>query len=196
MEATARSKEYLLVLWDRRASNTDLIFLCKELKHSPCLLSGPQQPLGIFRIVSKSILPQFYNSSLYNVFDGVGDTLPCTDLMNNLAIGVLNIIRCKPNEIRTLSRSLARPPKRSMRCTSSGLMLYSTPTSSSLWLMYDTELAGSASVRATVLRGFVGNAGCTRQSLYNKRNGLHTFGQPLSIFAIVADNNDMSNLNR
>ena len=74
--------------------------------------------------------------------------------------------------MHTVSRSLARPPKRSISCISSGLMSYLTLASSSFWLIYDRELAGSASVRAMVLRGFVGNAGCACQSLSDRKKRL------------------------
>ena len=62
--------------------------------------------------------------------------------------------------------------------------------------MYNRELAVSASARATVLRGFVGNAVRYSQRQHCRMNDAHTFGESFNIFAIIADDNDVSDLDK
>lgn len=72
--------------------------------------------------------------------------------------------------IRTLSRSLARPPRRSTCRASCGEMLTSAPESCNFCFTNDKELVASASDKAMEFSGFDGKAiGLSRQGSGNQK---------------------------
>ena len=94
----------------------------------------------------------------------------------------------------TLSRSLARPPRRSI-CSASCLeMSMLTPESCNFCLTNESELAVSASDSAIDCSGFDGSAKCNVYMTDINIHNIQTFCQPLCVLSVITQYDDMSNL--
>lgn len=144
------------------------------------MLSCPQQVLRVLNLVAKRILPDLTDTASDDILNSFLNCHAAADLVNKLVEKAVSaLVRNLCTHVRTLSRSLARPPRRSTNDFCADVKAIWMPASSSFCCTNDRALCLSASESVIRFNGWDGSA-ATVPVLATKNDSARRSSAPLA----------------